>query len=121
MFWLSMCIRFPEILHSFKTSKNTGYDPLTLSGVVGENGSMITTTELPLALTLYTPHHTPGGERILLTVAAGKHVSVNTLLGLPFIKGAKATVDFEAGTVRSPIFSHFGGWPLIYRRPAWTE
>ena len=39
---------------------------------------------------------------------------------LPFLKTAKATVDLEAHYVRVPIFRDFGGFNLVYRRPALT-
>ena len=68
---------------------------------------MVTTTELPLAMTFFTPHKTIEGEQIFLTVGVGKDVSVNRLLGLPFLKGAKATIDLEAGCVRAPVFWDF--------------
>ena len=81
---------------------------------------MVTNTELPLAITFFTPHKTIDGEQILLTVGVGKDVSVNCLLGLPFLKGAKATIDLEAGSVRAPVFRDVRGWPLLYRRPDLT-
>ena len=53
-------------------------------------------------------------------MGVGKDISVNCLLGLPFLKGAKSTVDLEAGCSCAPVFRDFVGWTLLYRRPALT-
>ena len=111
-FFLTLCISCPEILHSSVVAKDSGYESLTLSGVVGEDGTMVTTTELPLAMTFYIPHKTIEGEQILFTVRVGKHVLVYFFLGVPFLKTAKATFNLEADCLTAPVFRDFSGWPV---------
>ena len=77
-------------------AKDSGFDPLTLAGVVSDDGLVSTTTELPIAMTFYTPYRTREGSQVLLTLAVGVKISVNVLLGMPFLKSIKATIDLEA-------------------------
>ena len=82
-------------------AKDSGLDPLTLASVVTDDGTVATTTELPIAMTFNTPYKTLEGGKVLATVAVGKNVSVNCLLGVPFLKSVKATIDLEAGRMTS--------------------
>ena len=72
------------------------HDPITLSGFVGQDGGTVTTTELSIAMIFFTPHKTIDEIPIMLTVAVGPGVSIDYLIGLLFLKGAKATIDLEA-------------------------
>ena len=119
-FFLALVIRCPEILHSCVVAKDAGFDPLTFAGVVTDDGTVAATTELPLAMTFNTPYKTLEGGQILFTVGMGKNVSVNCLVGVPFLKGAKATIDLEAERMTTPVFKDFLGWKLLYHRPSVT-
>ena len=57
-FFGAIAIRFPHIVHSTVVASEAGYDPLTLAGVVSEDGGTVTTTELPIAINFYTPYYT---------------------------------------------------------------
>ena len=77
------------------------------SGVVGEDGSMVTTTELPLAMTFFTPHKTIDGKQMLLTVGVGKDISVNCLLGLPFSRELKQPLIWKLTASALPSLGTF--------------
>ena len=63
-FCLALVIRCPQILHSSVVAPDVGLDPLTLAGVVSDDGLVLTTTELPIAMTFYTPYKSREGSQI---------------------------------------------------------
>ena len=52
------------------------------------------TTELEVGFQFHLPHRTSGGDSSSLLVATGPNVSVNTIIGLPFIKATGMILDF---------------------------
>jgi hypothetical protein len=69
------------------------YSAIKLSGVVQLDGAPVT-TELPVAFGLHTPYYTKDGKPATLLLAAGSHVTVNLILGLPFIEATQMIFDF---------------------------
>jgi hypothetical protein len=68
------------------------YTPITLSGIVEQNGESIT-TKLSVAFKFKLPYFTKDGNATTFMVAVGPNNTVNTILGLPFIKQTKMIVD----------------------------
>jgi hypothetical protein len=68
------------------------YAPITLSGIVEQNGESVT-TELSVAFKFKLPYYTKEGTPTTFMIAVGPNVTVNTILGLPFIKQTKMIVD----------------------------
>ena len=92
---------YPEVLKNATVAKSDGYAPIVLLGVVCQDESATkTTTRLPLLIELYTPYKTVDGKTGSITIACGTGVSVNLLLGLPFMKALKASLCFESNTMR---------------------
>jgi hypothetical protein len=60
------------------------YAPIVLLGIVQANITAVT-TELKVGFQFHLPYRTSGGDSSSLLVATGPNVSVNTIIGLPFI------------------------------------
>ncbi len=68
------------------------YSLITLSGIVEQNSKSVT-TKLTVAFKFKLPYLTKGGNTTTFMVTVGPNVTVNTILGLPFIKQTKMIVD----------------------------
>jgi hypothetical protein len=64
-----------------------------LSGVVQSHQHEAVTTELEVGFQFHLPYKTSDGEEASLLIATGPHVSVNTILGLPFMQGTGMILD----------------------------
>ena len=103
---------FPWIVHSIFGHKD--YNPITLSGVVAHDGAPVTTA-LTAAFAFHTPYVTKDGHNATFLVAAGEHVGVNLILGIPFIEATQMLIDFsdrcvECRALDSPPF------PMLSKR-----
>ena len=118
-FWCALIEQYPEILKSATVAKADGYAPIVLSGVVRQDDSAsVTTTQLPLLIEVYTPYMTVDGKTVSITIACGTGVAVNTLMGLTFMKGLRASLCFETNMMRtSALEISTGGFDLHYRVP----
>ena len=83
--------RYPHCLA--KLLAPADYAPIVLSGIVQHQDSAVT-TELEVGFQFHLPYQTTGGNTSSLLVATGPHVSVNTIIGLPFIKATGMILDF---------------------------
>jgi hypothetical protein len=61
------------------------YSPIVLSGIVQKNGESVT-TDLTVAFQFHMPYLTRESNASTLLVATGPHVTINAILGLPFIQ-----------------------------------
>jgi hypothetical protein len=68
------------------------YAPIVLSGVVQLNKESVT-TELEVGFLFHLPYRTQEGDTSSLMVATGPNVSVNTILGLPFMEATGMILD----------------------------
>ena len=69
------------------------YYSITLSGIIEDfNGASIT-TDLTVAFSFHLPYFTREGAPTTFLVAVGPNVTVNTILGLPFIQQTKMIID----------------------------
>ena len=60
---------------------------IILSGIVQSHQHKAVTTDLEVGFQFHLPYKTTEGEETSLLVATGPKVSVNTILGLPFMQG----------------------------------
>jgi hypothetical protein len=89
-FFAKIAKAFPHMVAAIYAPKD--YAPITLSGIVEQNGESIT-TKLLVAFKFKLPYFTKDGNATTFMVAAGPNITVNTILGLPFIKQSKMIVD----------------------------
>jgi hypothetical protein len=68
------------------------YSTITLSGIVKQGGQSIT-TDLTVGFLFHLPYLTCEGTSTSLVVATGCDITVNIILGLPFITQTKMVID----------------------------
>ena len=90
-FFSAIAKRYPHCLA--KLLAPADYAPIVLSGIVQNQDSAVT-TELEVGFQFHLPYRTTDGDSSSLLVATGPHVSVNTIVGLPFIKATGMILDF---------------------------
>ena len=79
----------------------------------------MTSTELPVAYMLHTPYTQLDGTPIKLTFACGKNVTVNAIIGNPFLRAVDAVLDYGRHTMR--IASWDETFELTYQPPKVTK
>jgi hypothetical protein len=89
-FFASVAKRYPHCVSKIYTPKD--YAPIVLSGIVSSNAASVT-TELEASFLLHLPYRTREGDTTSLMVATGPNVSVNTIIGLPFMKATGMIID----------------------------
>jgi len=112
-YFASLVKRFPHCLA--KVFAPQDYAPIVLSGVIQSHQHEAVTTKLEVGFQFHLPYKTTTGEETLLLIATGPHVSVNTILGLPFMQGTGMILDLvdnlaECKYLDCPAF------PIDYRR-----
>ncbi len=90
-FFSALAKHYPHCLAKLLTPAN--YAPIILSGIVQANNAGVT-MELEVGFLFHLPYCTSGGDSLSLLVATGPNVSVNTIIGLPFIKATGMILDF---------------------------
>jgi hypothetical protein len=68
------------------------HNPIVLSGISQQGGASIT-TNLTLAFQFHMPYLTREGHPTSLLIACGPNVTVNTILGLPFIQATRMVLN----------------------------
>jgi hypothetical protein len=66
---------------------------IILSGVVQSHQHEAVTNELEDGFQFHIPYKTTDGDESSLMIATGPHVSVNTIIGLPFMQGTGMILD----------------------------
>jgi hypothetical protein len=89
-FFASVAKRFPHCVAKMYTADD--YAPIVLSGVVQSNQESVT-TKLEVGFLFHLLYRTRVGDTSSLMVAPGPNVSVNTILGLPFMKATGMVLD----------------------------
>ncbi len=90
------------------------YYPFFLSGIVQRGGESIT-TELTVGFQFHLPYLTKDGDTTSILIATGPQVTVNTIVGLPFIQATRAVIDL-ADNVAELRALDAPPLPLEYRR-----
>ena len=89
-FFAALAKAYPHTVASVHSP--TDYSPITLSGIVQQGGSSVT-TDLTVGFHFHLPYLTREGTPTSLIVATGPDVTVNAILGLPFITQTKMVID----------------------------
>lgn len=76
------------------------YAPIILSGIVQREDQVPITTELNVGFDLHMPYCTRDGTTTSVAFATGPHVSVNALLGKPFLKATGLILDLNDDKVQ---------------------
>ncbi len=71
---------------------NSDYSPIVLTGIVQHNG-MSVSTDLTVAFKFTMPYLTREGQETSLLIATSPNITINTILGLPFIQQTKMTIN----------------------------
>ena len=103
---------FPHIVAAIHAP--TDYSPIVLSGIVQQDGQSVT-CELNVAFAFHLPYLTTEGQNTTLLVATGPHVTVNTIVGLPFIQSTRMIID-AADHVAELKALDTSPFPIEYRR-----
>jgi hypothetical protein len=90
------------------------YNPIVLSGIVQRGGESIT-TELMVGFQFHLPYLTKEGDTTSILIATGPHVTVNAIIGLPFIQATRAVIDL-ADNVAELCALDAPPFPLEYHR-----
>merc|ERR1712086_695583 len=111
-FFAKVAKTFPHCVVKIYAPKD--YSPIILSGIVQQRGESVT-TELNVAFLFHLPYETTDGNKCSLLVATGPQVTVNAILGLPFIQSTQMIIDpadqvAELRALDSPPF------PIDFRR-----
>ncbi len=70
------------------------YNPIVLSGIVQQGGESVT-TELTVGFQFHLPYLTKDGSPTSIVIATGSHVTVNTIVGFPFIQATRAIINLS--------------------------
>ncbi len=111
---MALARRYPHCLYRLFTAKE--YSPIILSGIVQNGDASAVTTALDCMFQFHIPYKLRGdGGDCVFSIAAGRDVSVNVILGLPFIISMKMVCDFvdnlaTCHAINAPSF------PIDYRR-----
>jgi hypothetical protein len=89
-FFASVAKRYPHCVSKIYTPED--YAPIVLSGIVSSDAASIT-TELEVGFLFHLPYRMTEGNTASLMVATGPNVSVNTIIGLPFMKALGMILD----------------------------
>jgi hypothetical protein len=90
-FYAQIAKRFPHCVEKNYTPQD--YGAIVLSGIV-QKGEAAVMTELEVCFQFHLPYKTKEGDNASFMIATGPHISVNTILGLPFQLPTGAIVDF---------------------------
>ena len=86
-FYASVAKRFLHCVAKVFAPKD--YAAIVLLGIMQTSEQAAVTTKLEISWQFYLPYKTKEGNDALFVIATGPHVSVNTILGLPFMQGTK--------------------------------
>jgi hypothetical protein len=90
------------------------YSPITLSGIVQQGGKSVT-TDLSVGFQFHLPYLTREGNPTSLIVATGCDVTVNIILGLPFITQTRMVIDTSDQVAECRAFEA-PPFPIDFRR-----
>jgi hypothetical protein len=91
-FYAAIAKRFPHC--GAKVFAPKDYAAIVLSGIVGHHDQAAVTTKLEVGFQFHLTYKTKDGGDTLFVIPTGPHVSVNTILGLPFVVAMGMIIDF---------------------------
>jgi hypothetical protein len=111
-FFALVAKRFPHCIAKMYTPDD--YAPIVLSGIVQSNEELVM-TELEGGFLFHLPYRTWEGNIASLMVAMGSNISVNTIIGLPFMKATGMILDLVDEVVDC-MYLDFPPFPVDFRR-----
>jgi hypothetical protein len=107
-FFATLAKAYPHTVASIHSPSD--YSPITLSGIVQHDGNSVT-TKLSVTFRFHLPYLRQEGNPTSFLVATGCDVTVNAILGLPFIQQTKMIIDTVDQVAKlcaldAPPFSH---------------
>jgi hypothetical protein len=90
-FFTAIAKAYPHTIQAIYTPKD--YSSISLSGIVEDINGQSITTNLTVAFSFHLPYITRKGAPTTFLIAVGPNVTVNTILGLPFIQQTKMIID----------------------------
>jgi hypothetical protein len=88
---LGICESFPHLVKSIIWAEDK-YCPIELSGVGAESNAPHSNT-LSAVVTFHMPYLTTNNDSTSFSIAIGKNVAVNVLIGMSFINNAQLVID----------------------------
>jgi hypothetical protein len=89
-FFAALAKAYPHTFASIYSPSD--YSPITLSGIVQHDSNSVT-TELSVAIRFHLPYLAQEGNPTSFLIATGRNVTINTILGLPFIQQTKMIIN----------------------------
>ncbi len=111
-FFAAVAKRFPHCVAKIFTPDD--YMPIFLSGIVQSNAESVT-TELKVGFLFHLPYKTTDGDSASLMIATGPNISVNTIIGLPFMKASNMILDLADKVLECKYFD-CPPFPVDFRR-----
>jgi hypothetical protein len=97
-FYAAMAKRYPHCIAEVFLPKDSS--PIILLGVIDDDAQAIT-TDLYVAFQFHLPYLTRDGSMTSIIIATGPQVSVNAIIGLPFIKVTGMIIDTVDNVVKA--------------------
>jgi hypothetical protein len=91
-FVVAVAKRYPHCVAKIFAPED--YNPIVLSGIVQRGGKSVT-TELMVGFQFHLPYLMKDGSHTRIVIATGPHMTVNTIVGLPFIQATQAIIDLS--------------------------
>jgi hypothetical protein len=88
---LGICEAYPQLVKSIIWAEDK-YCPIELNGV-GANSNVSGSNTLSAVVTFHMPYLTTNNDSTSFSVAIGKNVAVNVLIGMSFINNAQLVID----------------------------
>ena len=88
---LRLAKRFPHCVARIFAPKDCA--PIILSGIVQPSDQAAVTTDLEVGWQFHLPYKTKSNEEAMCAIATGPHVSVNTIIGIPFQTATGTIID----------------------------
>ena len=89
---LGICESYPQLVKSIIWAADK-YTPIELNGVVDDGNTNSTAGQLSAVVTFHMPYLTTNNHSTTFSVAIGKNVAVNVLIGMSFIRSTKLVID----------------------------
>jgi hypothetical protein len=111
-FVMTVAKRYPHCVAKIFVPED--YNPIVLSGIVQHRGESVT-TKLMVGFQFYLPYLMKDRSLTSIVIATGPHMTVNTIVGLPFIQATQAIIDLsdnfaDLRAIDAPLF------PIKYHR-----
>eukprot|EP00957_Ditylum_brightwellii_P138013 10521995-Ditylum_brightwellii.AAC.2 len=104
LFILGICKQYPQLVLCIIKTKDQ-YTPIQLTGIISisdpEEDKLLQSTHLPIVVELHMTYKTSDGTSTSLKMAIRNDIAVNIILGYPFIKSTKTTIDVTDNAAES--------------------